>query len=75
MEIRYYSKTINVNVGQKSLISPLLFNIDIDDLLKELIMNICVSFEYADDTLTINKDKDDLDTAISIVENGVITIK
>ena len=53
---------------QESLISLLLFNIYIDDLVRELSINAYASFGYADDTLTINKDKDELDTAISIIE-------
>ena len=43
---------------QGSLISPLLFNIYIDELIRELNINAYASFRYADDTLTINKDKD-----------------
>ena len=53
---------------QGSLISPLLFNIYIDELVRELNINAYASFRYADDTLTINKDKDELDTAISRIE-------
>ena len=53
---------------QESLISLLLFNIYIDDLVRELSINAYASFGYADDTLTINKDKDELDTAILIIE-------
>ena len=34
-----------VNFGQRTLISPLLFNIYVDDLWRELIINIYASYE------------------------------
>ena len=59
--------SINVNRGvlQGSILSPLLFNVYIDDLVRNLDKTSFEVLAYADDIAVICKDRDQLDQAIA----------
>ncbi|MFO0359348.1 MAG: RNA-directed DNA polymerase, partial [Flavobacteriales bacterium] len=62
---------INVNVGvlQGSLISPILFNVMIDDLISDLSMLAFDVLGYADDIAVICRTRDELENVIRMVES------
>ena len=75
MRLNTLQKHINVNRGvlQGGILSPWLFNIYIDDLVRSLKD---VSFEvlaYADDLAVICKNKEELDKVIDCLENWATT--
>lgn len=75
MRLNTLQRHINVNRGvlQGGILSPWLFNIYIDDLVRSLKE---VSFEilaYADDLAVICKNKQELDKVIDILENWATT--
>jgi len=64
------SGAININRGvmQGSLISPILFNLYINDMVEDLSKSTFDTLAYADDIAVICEDKQQLDNSISIVE-------
>jgi hypothetical protein len=64
------NEMINVNngVSQGSLISPMLFNLYINDLVIELGSRCYGTLAYADDLAVICKDKNELDISIKAID-------
>ena len=58
MKIGYYVQYININSGlmQGGILSPLLFNIYINDLIK-VLKTIAKTLAFADDLCNISEDK------------------
>jgi hypothetical protein len=65
------SGPININKGvlQGSLISPLLFNVYINDMVMELSTIAFDVLAYADDIAVLCRDRRELNTVIDVVEN------
>jgi hypothetical protein len=59
---------INRGLLQGSIISPILFNLYIDDLIRELDRKVYATLAYADDIANVCQDMQELTTAIQIVE-------
>ena len=71
MKINLFQKPININRGvlQGSILSPMLFNIYINDLIITIKNNAYDVLAYADDIAVIAKNYDELISVMKIIEN------
>ena len=71
MKINLFQKSININRGvlQGSILSPMLFNIYINDLIITIKNNAYDVLAYADDIAVITKNYDELINTMKIIEN------
>ena len=74
MKINIFQKPMNVNRGvlQGSILSPMLFNIYINDLIKEIDENAFEVLAYADDIAVICKNKNELLNVMNIIDKWAI---
>ena len=70
MKINIFQTPMNVNrrALQGNILPPMLFNIYINDLIKEIDENGLELSEYADDIVVICKNKDELLKVMDILD-------